>query len=70
MLVAEGAAEAMIESDLQAWDLAAPRAVLSEAGGRLSDLLGGMDMPARGVLASNGRLHDTIVARLAERPAG
>jgi histidinol-phosphatase len=65
MLVAEGAAEAMLEADLQIWDLAAPRAVLQEAGGRLSDLVGGADMPAQGVLASNGRLHETLLARLA-----
>jgi histidinol-phosphatase len=61
MLVAEGAAEAMVESDLQLWDLAAPRAVLLRAGARVTDLTGGTDMPARGVLASNGRLHEDIL---------
>jgi histidinol-phosphatase len=64
MLVAEGAAEAMIESELKSWDLAAPRAVLTEAGGVLTDLDGGPDMPARGVLATNGRLHEAILAML------
>jgi len=61
MLVAEGAAEAMLEADLKAWDLAAPRAIVQHAGGRLTDLLGGEDMPARGVLASNGRLHEAVL---------
>jgi histidinol-phosphatase len=65
LLVAEGAAEVMVEADLKAWDLAGPRAVLEHAGGRLTDLTGGPDMPARGVLATNGRLHDLVVARLA-----
>jgi histidinol-phosphatase len=65
LLVAEGAAEAMVEAELKAWDLAGPRAVLEHAGGRLTDLTGGTDMPARGVLATNGRLHDRILARLA-----
>ena len=65
MLVAEGAAEAMVEAELKAWDLAGPRAVLEHAGGRLTDLTGGTDMPARGVLATNGRLHDRVLARLA-----
>jgi len=64
MLVAEGAADVMVEAELKIWDLAAPRAVLEMAGGRLTDLRGGADMPALGVLASNGRLHETILAEL------
>jgi histidinol-phosphatase len=64
MLVAEGAAEAMLEADLKIWDLAGPRAVLEAAGGRLSDLAGGSDMPAQGVLASNGQLHEALLASL------
>ncbi|MFV2063458.1 MAG: inositol monophosphatase family protein [Chloroflexota bacterium] len=64
VLVAEGAAEAMIEAELKIWDLAAPRAVLEHAGGRCSDLRGGSDMPAKGVLASNGLVHDTMLAAL------
>jgi histidinol-phosphatase len=68
MLVAEGAAEVMLESDLKAWDLAGPRAVLEHAGGRMTDLTGGPDMPARGVLATNGRLHEATLTALAGRP--
>ena len=67
MLVAEGAAEAMVESDLKVWDLAGPAAVLLQAGGRLTDLEGGEDMPARGVLATNGHLHEAVLARLQGR---
>lgn len=67
MLVAEGAAEAMIESDLKVWDLAGPAAVLLQAGGHVSDLDGGTDMPARGVLATNGHLHQATLARLKHR---
>jgi histidinol-phosphatase len=67
MLVAEGAADAMLEAELQLWDLAGPRAVLELAGGRLSDLRGGADMPASGVLATNGRLHETLLALLGRR---
>jgi histidinol-phosphatase len=67
MLVAEGGAEAMLEAELKVWDLAAPRAILLEAGGRLTDLAGGSDMPARGVVATNGRLHDALLAGLRGR---
>lgn len=67
MLVAEGAAEAMVESDLKVWDLAGPAAVLLQAGGRLTDLDGGEDMPARGVLATNGHVHQSTLARLKRR---
>ena len=31
----------------------------------MTDLAGGPDMPARGVLATNGRLHEPVLARLA-----
>jgi histidinol-phosphatase len=64
MLVAEGAAEAMVESELKIWDLAGPRAVLQHAGARLTDMLGGDDMPDRGVVATNGHIHDEVLAGL------
>lgn len=67
MLVAEGAAEAMIESELKLWDLAGPAAVMQHAGARVTDLTGGADMPARGVLATNGLVHDAILAELRTR---
>jgi len=64
MLVAEGAAEVMVESELKIWDLAGPRAVMQHAGARVTDIRGGDDMPAFGVLATNGRLHDLVLAEL------
>jgi histidinol-phosphatase len=67
MLVAEGAVEAMVEAELKVWDLAGPRAVLLHAGARVTDMLGGEDMPARGVVATNGHMHDTIIAELKGR---
>ena len=39
-LVAEGAAEAMVEVGPNSWDLAAPSIVVEEAGGRMTDLDG------------------------------
>ena len=64
MLVAEGAAEVMVEAELEIWDLAGPRAVMQHAGACVTDITGGDDMPARGVLATNGRLHETVLAEL------
>jgi len=63
-LVAEGAAEAMIEVGPKSWDLAAPMVVVEEAGGRLTDLRGGRTIHSGTVLATNGRLHEDVLARL------
>jgi histidinol-phosphatase len=63
-LVAEGAAEAMVEVGVSAWDLAAPLVVLEEAGGRLTDLRGRRTIVGRSVLASNGRLHEEVLTVL------
>jgi histidinol-phosphatase len=63
-LVAEGAAEAMIEVDVRTWDLAAPLVVLEEAGGRVTDLLGVRRIDGLEVVASNGLLHDEVLTRL------
>ncbi len=67
MLVAEGAAEVMLEADLKLWDLAGPLAVMLHAGACVTDMTGGSDMPARGVLATNGLMHDAILAQLSRR---
>ena len=63
-LVAEGAGEGMIEFGPHPWDLAAPLVVVEEAGGRLTDLDGRRRIDGGEVLASNGRLHDELLARL------
>ena len=65
-LLAEGAAEAMVEVGLKSWDAAAPTVVVEEAGGRVTDFAGRRDIESGTILASNGRLHDLVLARLAE----
>jgi 3'(2'), 5'-bisphosphate nucleotidase len=52
------------------WDTCAPEAILTRAGGRLSDLFGapvdyGELRQRRGLVASNGHVHDEVVAKLA-----
>ena len=63
-LVAEGAAEAMVEVGPNSWDLAAPSIVVEEAGGRLTDIGGVRTIHGGNALATNGILHDEIVRRL------
>jgi histidinol-phosphatase len=67
-LVAEGAAEAMIEMGVNPWDLAAPEVIVEEAGGELTDLGGDPRIDRLEVLATNGHLHREVLSRLA-RPA-
>ena len=66
-LVAEGAAEAMVEVDLKPWDAAAPFLLVEEAGGRVTDLDGERSWDGRSLLATNGLLHDPVRAILTER---
>jgi histidinol-phosphatase len=64
-LLAEGAAEACIEVELSAWDMAAPLVLVEEAGGRVTDFAGRRLIDSGTLVASNGLLHDTVLARLA-----
>jgi histidinol-phosphatase len=63
-LLAEGAAEAVVEVDLSTWDAAAPLVIIEEAGGRVTDLDGRRAIDSRTFLATNGLLHDEILGRL------
>jgi len=63
-LVADGAAEAMMEQGLGPWDLAAPWVVVEEAGGAVTDFDGRRSMAAGEGLATNGTIHDAILDRL------
>ena len=63
-LVAEGAADAMIEVGMHSWDLAAPTTIIEEAGGRISDFAGVRTIHAPTMVASNGILHEEVRAGL------
>ena len=63
-LVAEGAAEAMMETGMHTWDVAAPQVVIEEAGGRVTDVTGERRIDAESFVGSNGLLHDEILRRL------
>jgi histidinol-phosphatase len=63
-LLAEGAAEAMVEVGLKAWDAAAPLVLIEEAGGRATDFEGRRAIDTGSFVASNGLLHEVIRERL------
>jgi len=63
-LVAEGKAEIYAELDLKPWDLAAPKILVEEAGGRFTDFAGRPTIYTGTALATNGRLHDAALALL------
>jgi histidinol-phosphatase len=64
MLVAQGSAEAMIEYGVAPWDMAAPHLIVTEAGGRMTDLDGHASWSGPQVVSSNGRLHDQVLEML------
>ncbi|MBF8289892.1 MAG: Histidinol-phosphatase [Chloroflexi bacterium] len=64
-LVAEGAAEVMVEVGLSIWDAAAPVVLVEEAGGRVTDFEGRRIFDGGTILATNGVLHETVRSMLA-----
>ena len=62
MLVAEGAADIACEAVVSLWDLAAPRVVVEQAGGRFTDLAGVATAAGGDALATNGLVHDEALA--------
>jgi len=62
--VARGQGEAMVELDLKPWDLAAIKIVIEEAGGRFTDFTGTPTIYGGTAIASNGLVHDEILALL------
>jgi histidinol-phosphatase len=64
-LLASGRIDAVVESDVNILDIGALSLIVEEAGGRFTDLDGGpVGLETRSVLATNGLLHDTLLARL------
>src|SRR6202167_1778836 len=69
-LLAAGKIDAVVESDVNILDIAACVAIVSEAGGRFTDLAGApVGLHTTSVLATNGRLHAPLLAALAGEAA-
>ncbi len=73
LLVAQGSAEIMVEHGVHAWDVAAIKPIVEEAGGRFSNWDSAASIHRPDVIVSNGLLHDEVLAilnRPASRPRG
>ncbi len=68
MLVATGRVEAMVDPVAELYDLAPVPVIIDEAGGRFTDLTGGEGPGGGSALATNGQLHDELLAVLTGPP--
>lgn len=64
VLLAEGALDAMVEPELSLWDVAALVPIVTEAGGRFTDLDGRPGPGGGSAVATNGKLHADLLERL------
>jgi len=65
MLVAEGAVDGAVDAlGVSEWDLAAMQVIVEEAGGRFSDAHGVSRIDGGSAVASNGLIHDELLAAL------
>jgi histidinol-phosphatase len=64
-MVLAGRAEAWIEAGVQLWDLGPMKVLVEEAGGRFTDLAGKATPASGNAIASNGRVHDHVLAAMA-----
>jgi histidinol-phosphatase len=64
MLVAEGAVDIACEPEVSLWDLAALNVIVEEAGGRFTDLAGADRVDGGSAIATNGVLHEQVLAAL------
>lgn len=66
--VARGQAEAMIDVDIKAWDLAPLKIIIEEAGGRFTDFAGTSTAYGGTAIATNGLVHEAIRALIIDKP--
>ncbi len=65
-LVAEGAVDIAAEPEVSLWDLAPLDILIREAGGTFTSLDGVAGPHGGSAVATNGRLHDTVLAMLSD----
>jgi myo-inositol-1(or 4)-monophosphatase len=65
--VASGRIDGYYERGIWPWDLAAGSVIVEEAGGNLTNYRGDvLDLDGREIVASNGRLHPSIMRLMVE----
>jgi histidinol phosphatase-like enzyme (inositol monophosphatase family) len=67
VLVATGRAEVALDPIVNVWDCAALLPIIEEAGGRFTDWRGRRTIRGGEAVATNGRLHEEVLALLRER---
>jgi len=67
MLLAEGSIDIASEFDLKPYDMAALIPIVEEAGGRFSSVDGKPGPWHGNALATNGALHDAVIAAVSKR---
>src|SRR5689334_16381880 len=65
-LVAEGAVDVAVEPEVKLWDLAPLDILVREAGGRFTNLAGEPGPDGGSAVATNGLLHDAVLAAFAD----
>ncbi|MGV0800929.1 inositol monophosphatase family protein, partial [Mycolicibacterium elephantis] len=65
-LLAEGAVDIAAEPEVSLWDLASLDILVREAGGTFTNLAGQPGPHGGSAVATNGRLHDAVLARLSQ----
>ena len=63
-LLLQGRAEAWVEAGVKIWDLGPLQILVEEAGGRFTDLSGKATVASGACVASNGLVHDHVLAAL------
>lgn len=64
ILVAQGSGEMAFDPELKAWDIAAPKIIVEEAGGKVTSFDGEDNLSAGTAVSTNGLLHEEVIKLL------
>lgn len=64
VLLATGRCEAVIDPLVKIWDIAPMQVIIPEAGGVLTDQIGAPWEEGRHIVASNGKIHNRVIAEV------
>jgi fructose-1,6-bisphosphatase/inositol monophosphatase family enzyme len=68
MCVADGRLDGCVNLLDRAWDCAAAACIVTEAGGRFSDIAGNRTVHGGTFVVSNGRVHESLLNFFRDRP--